>query len=235
MLQNRIDKPPLNYKYFLGISNQGTKTVDTLQVGCLSLCLLQGKTARGNLIMLKPDFTFLPETREPIIKGNFCYILLSDGSVSVCDAGDIELLSKGKFSKDTHGYVRNQQGRLHRLLNPTWIQTDHKNEDKLNNCRYNLRECNNSENAANRSKFGGKSGETSSKYKGVSWNKNNNKWAVSIIARRVKHNLGQHDNEINAAKAYDKKAIELFGEFARPNFIDNMGHQEAGVLYSCVS
>jgi hypothetical protein len=108
--------------------------------------------------------------------------------------------------------------------------TDHRDGNKLNNCRYNLRECNTSQNAANKKKLDG----ATSKYKGVSWNKRAGKWEVSIIARGAKYYLGKYDNEIDAAKAYDKKAIELFGEFARPNFI-NKGYQETGALYSCVS
>jgi hypothetical protein len=186
------------------------------------------KICKGEFNMLRPDWTFVPKTREPIIKGNFCYVLINDGSVSVCDAVDYVLIPKTKYSKD-HGYARTKLGRLHRFLNPEWKMTDHRDGNKLNNCRYNLRECNTSQNGANKKKSKG-----TSSYKGVSWNKRNKKWEVSIEFEGVKTHLGKYDNEITAAKTYDTKAIELFGEFARPNFIENQGHQEFGVLYSCL-
>lgn len=59
---------------------------------------------------------------------------------------------------------------------------------------------------------------TSSKHKGVSWNKRKKQWQVHITLNGKLKNLGYFNNEIDAALAYDKKAKELFGEFARLNF-----------------
>ena len=59
---------------------------------------------------------------------------------------------------------------------------------------------------------------TSSDYKGVGWNKKANKWRAKIqIDSKSKH-LGYFDSEIEAAKQYDKKAKEHFGEYAKLNF-----------------
>ena len=59
-----------------------------------------------------------------------------------------------------------------------------------------------------------------SKYKGISWHKLSNKWQAYIRINRKKIHLGVFDNEITAAKAYDKQAKRLFGEFAYLNFED---------------
>lgn len=56
-----------------------------------------------------------------------------------------------------------------------------------------------------------------SKYKGVCWYKAGNKWVAYIRKNNKKQHLGYHDLEVDAAKAYDKKAKELFGEFALVN------------------
>jgi len=87
-------------------------------------------------------------------------------------------------------------------------QTDHRNHNGLDNHKVNLRLCNCSQNAANRKYRTNKSG-----YKGVYYSKKMEKWYVQI---RHKH-IGFYDNKINAARAYDKKAKELFGEFANTN------------------
>jgi hypothetical protein len=44
------------------------------------------------------------------------------------------------------------------------------------------------------------------------------KWIASIGFNRNKIHLGLFTNEEDAARAYDRKAMELFGEFAYLNF-----------------
>jgi hypothetical protein len=93
------------------------------------------------------------------------------------------------------------------------IDIDHKDHDGLNNQRNNLRRANRSQNSANRKKIFGRS-----KYLGVSFEKNTNKWRAQITKNGRWHNLGRYESEIMAAKAYDAKAKELHGEFANLNF-----------------
>lgn len=93
-------------------------------------------------------------------------------------------------------------------------QIDHRNNDGLDNRRCNLRFCTRSQNQQNGR---GKSQHTS-KYKGVSWYKKDKKWGVKIGTKYKRLFLGYFDNEIEAAKVYDRKAEELFGEFAYLNF-----------------
>lgn len=92
---------------------------------------------------------------------------------------------------------------------------DHIDNDGLNNCRINLRLATRSQNHANRVKLSG----CSSEYKGVSWDSNRQKWHVMIgVGKQKKLNLGRYDDELEAARVYDEKARELFGEFAKVNF-----------------
>lgn len=91
-------------------------------------------------------------------------------------------------------------------------KVDHRDGNGLNNRRHNLRCCTHGENMQNR-----KTQTHSSKYKGVSWNKKNRRWVSGIKFERESIHLGSYTNEKEAAKAYDKKAIELFGSFANTN------------------
>jgi hypothetical protein len=90
---------------------------------------------------------------------------------------------------------------------------DHIDSDRTNNRWNNLRLADEKENMQNVVKRRDKT----SKYKGVY--KNKNKWVAEIRPNTGKIVLGYFDDEIEAAKAYDNKALELFGEFSKKNFI----------------
>lgn len=64
----------------------------------------------------------------------------------------------------------------------------------------------------------GKKRNGTAKYVGVY--KKRNKWTAEITHNYQKYRLGTFQSEIEAAKAYDKKAKELFGENARVNIRD---------------
>jgi len=102
---------------------------------------------------------------------------------------------------------------LHRLIMnaPKEMSVDHINHNPLNNEKVNLRICSHSDNLKNYSKP--KDGKTS-QYKGVCWDKNNNKFKAALSFNCKTVYIGLFDDEIIAAEAYNKKASELFGEFA---------------------
>jgi hypothetical protein len=96
------------------------------------------------------------------------------------------------------------------------IHVDHIDHNGLNCQKSNLRTCTNTENQGNRRIS--KNINSTSIYKGVWWNTYSRKY-VSIIRKNHKtYFLGSFVNDIDAAKEYDKKAIELYGEFANTNF-----------------
>jgi hypothetical protein len=106
--------------------------------------------------------------------------------------------------------------RLHRLIMnaPEGLLVDHKIGEGLDNKRSNLRLATRSQNQYNK----GKRRNTTSKYKGVYFNKGHRKWAAQIIKSGSKIRLGYFDSEIEAARAYDEQAKKYGGEFACLNF-----------------
>ena len=105
----------------------------------------------------------------------------------------------------------------HRILGtrpPTVI--DHISGDTRDCTRANLRIASPRGNAQNRRKIPG----TSSRYKGVSRNKDKRRWRVSIYAPALNKDivLGVLESEEEAARCYDVAARMLHGEFARLNF-----------------
>lgn len=93
---------------------------------------------------------------------------------------------------------------------------DHINRDKTDNMWTNLRECDVSKNNANKSR----QKNNTSGYKGVGWFKRDEKWRAVIQYKGKYIHIGYFDCKHEAARAYNKKALELFGEFAHLNVIE---------------
>jgi hypothetical protein len=96
-----------------------------------------------------------------------------------------------------------------------WPETflDHKNGCPKDNRLQNLRLATRSQNTINRKSHK----NTTSPYLGVCLVTKSQKWRASIGSSRTY--LGEYDSEVKAAKAYNKAAKELYGEYARLNNI----------------
>jgi len=92
---------------------------------------------------------------------------------------------------------------------------DHINSNGLDNRKANVRFATAQQNCWNQRK---QRGNSSSKYKGVHWEKKRNQWRARITFKGRVVRRGRFETEQEAAKAYDGKARELFGEFASLNF-----------------
>ena len=88
---------------------------------------------------------------------------------------------------------------------------DHRNGDTLDNRRQNLRLFNASENARNR-RIGR---NNTSGYKGVY--RSRGKFRAQIRADGRQHFIGMFADPVSAARAYNAKALEMHGEYARLN------------------
>lgn len=111
--------------------------------------------------------------------------------------------------------------RMHRVVTnaPINKEVDHINHNTLDNRVCNLRICTSSQNGMNRKPSQSKT----SRYKGVSLDKQKRKnkiysyWRAQIYKNGKQIRLGYFKSETEAAKTYNKKAKELFGEFALLN------------------
>jgi hypothetical protein len=150
------------------------------------------------------------------------------GMVALVDDEEFERVNKYKWRLDINGknkyalsniYINNKKTtiRLHRFifnLNKNIKCIDHINHNGLDCRKINLRVCSYSQNQGNRMPTIG----CTSKFKGVYWDKSRNKWLCEITPNKKKKHIGRFENEIDAAKAYDEKAREVYGEFAYTNF-----------------
>jgi hypothetical protein len=155
-------------------------------------------------------------------------ILLTKGKIALVDDDMFDYLNQWKWYAKNSGenwYAKRSvwaNGKkhnisMHRLLmniSDPKIQIDHKDGDGLNNQKSNLRFCTRSQNYMNKKSQVHKT----SIYKGIYYHKASKKYIAKVGYNKNQIYLGYFKNELDAAKAYDIKALELFGEFARPNF-----------------
>jgi len=95
------------------------------------------------------------------------------------------------------------------------MEVDHKDGNGLNNQKSNLRMCTHAQNSRN---VKPKLNKISSAFKGVSWNREHNKFRARITKDHKVLYLGCFDSDIDAAVAYDNMARKLHGEFKKTNF-----------------
>ena len=86
---------------------------------------------------------------------------------------------------------------------------DHIDNNKLNNNINNLRYATSQENSMNRKL----SSRNSSNYKGISYDKQRNKWKAQIMINGKVKNLGRFDKIEDAVNCRVKKAKEVYGEY----------------------
>jgi hypothetical protein len=148
-------------------------------------------------------------------------IALAHGGFVLVDAADFEWLNRYRWTaRGTGGYAtRYEKGRMismHReIMNaPRGMVVDHIDHNKQNNCRSNLRTCTRRQNVCNRVKRIG----CVSRFKGVLFNKLCGKWYAQAYLKHECFKTGFFADEVEAARAYDRLAVELFGAFAYLNF-----------------
>jgi hypothetical protein len=168
-----------------------------------------------------------PKPAQDIVRPTTCRsgrgirrIAVGQGLFATVDAADYKKLSKYKWYACRHGptvYATcRDKGRvvyMHRMiLRPRkGYVVDHIDGNGLNNRRGNLRVCTHQQNQANRGPCGG-----SSRFVGVY--RKGDQWVAEIRCRGEYFYLGLFDDEVEAAKARDRKAYELHGPYAYLNF-----------------
>ena len=154
------------------------------------------------------------------------------GKFALVDDEDFENLKKYIWNCDIRGYVTTTLPRrggkqpyllMHRIImnTPKGLDTDHRNGDRLNNQKSNLRICTRSQNKMNmgarRDNKLGVKGVYVQKY---TFNGRTREYINAKIMLNGKHIfLGRFSTVKLASEAYNKKAKELFGEFAGLNSI----------------
>lgn len=152
-------------------------------------------------------------------------IELTQGQFAIIDDQDLEKIGTGWYALYIRSvrsfYAMRHKGKgLETMAKvimapvPPGYQVDHINHETLDNRRENLRICTRSQNQHNkRINRNNRSG-----YKGVSWVAKSKNWRASIRLNNKTFHLGYYYDPENAARAYDKKAKELFGDYCLLNF-----------------
>lgn len=151
-------------------------------------------------------------------------IKLTETSIAILDDDDYNklyvyywYLAKNGYAmrRINPGYRTNKRIYMHHeVLNFPNIEIDHKNGNKLDNRKSNLRICTSSQNKANQKlREDNRSG-----FKGVCWHEGGQKWMARIQVNNHNIYLGLYNDIKEAACVYDLAAVQYFGEFARLNF-----------------
>ena len=162
-------------------------------------------------------------TSEDIAYVVLCGIYGKERDRAIIDTEDIKKIKNFKWSLAKTGYVQAHHGagiiKIQHIVMGIFPnmekQIDHKDGNRLNNCKSNLRFCTSAENNRNR----GKQKNNKSGYKGVYHASRGSRWVANIRINRKTIYLGTFTNKLDAAKTYNEAAIKYHGEFACLNII----------------
>ena len=179
----------------------------------------EGREIRRLIIPDPPSVNYRLDESNP----NVVIIPLNQGKSVLIDLVDIDLanfkwtLNCGRYAnRRTEKNGKGRHHSMHRIILERKLGrpiaqgmvVDHINGNGLDNCRENLREATQAQNMRNlrlRS-------DNTSQYKGVS-HISSHTWEAEINGRVI----GYFDTALDASFAYDKAAIEQYGEFANLN------------------
>jgi hypothetical protein len=172
-------------------------------------------------------------TRNGNLIGLGMRILLTQGKEALLD--EIDYAKHAIYLWRYSGYaIRKQNGKnifLHVEIAKDmgiWIaglEVDHKNLNKLDCRRQNLRVATQQQTTVNRETQRGSSG-----YIGVKWQMKSQQWQIRIISHNVTNPLGYSRCKHCAARIYNNAAINIFKEFAVLNIVEPCEHfiEESG-------
>ncbi|WP_165791764.1 HNH endonuclease [Thalassospira marina] len=146
--------------------------------------------------------------------GIFTWAHPTSRRISVGDiAGSIKTSGHRQIQIDRSRYAAHRLAFLWVLGRWPNKEVDHVNGVKDDNRWSNLREATRQQNMRNRPM----SSANSSGFKGVYRDPSSNKWVAAIGINKTPKYLGAYESKIDAAKAYDKAASDIFGEYAKTN------------------
>lgn len=151
-------------------------------------------------------------------EGDYKRCTMLNGTSFIFDPEDEEIVRRYTWSI-SRGYPRtminNMSVYLQRVLLPDVNgEIDHINGDKTDYRRENLRIATHAQNNQNK----GLRRDSTTGYKGVCFDKRSKRYIAYINANNKRTYLGYFMDKEDAARAYDKAAVSLHGDFARLNF-----------------
>jgi len=190
-----------------------------------------GGTCRNFVAKREPSYRLPPVEPQT---GDIRFIPLTQGKFAIVDAADYEWLSKYNWlamtSDNTTYAFRKENGKhilMHReIMKPRKGQVvDHINHNGADNRRSNMRNCSTRQNT-----FNARARSGTSQYRGVS--RHGSKWTADIGYLWVRVHIGLFVEEIEAARARDRMAIMLHGQYAYLNLPEEWPPEKREALYN---
>ena len=173
----------------------------------------------SSIIQIKIDSITIPIYRND---RGIAVIIAKGGEHILVSDEDWYRLNRQKWHININGYPMNSTTStlMHKMIRPYDshdMVVHHINSNRTDNRRENLAVVSPVINAHQKKK----KRNASSKYFGVNYDKQHKKWRAKITENGKLLHLGRYEKEEDAARAYDAKALEIYGNvFANLNFPD---------------